>query len=586
MQPVSGDHDSGSDVSSGGGDADCSLRGVAEQSGDPFRLAKGGAAFPAHGVDEHRVEAGASNTEPRSRATAGRYREGQPDPRTGAGVLEGDPAQRARSSRDDGLVQAQPAERRHAGRHHPFAACLIARESGTIHQDHVVSVAGEQQRGGCTARTRAHNDGVGLDHVGTVAEPTVCGRTLRVGPGVDDGSVNFLSGLHGAVALALLPALLFAEEAGVPLPFAPGELVLLIAGLLIASGGLNPYAFIPLAYVACTAGSMIGYSWARAVGDHGLRGLARRLRQQRNLDRVEERLRATGWRGIAISRLIPGLRIYTTLVAGAVRVGRQTFIVAMVTSTVAWIGVFVALGILIGVPVEHFLDRIQKLAVQGALLVAMGVGCYLAVRKTPSSSGAGLVRVPRWVRVVLAALIDIGVVASIVTGLLALGRLFGLGFGSGWVDPVVALLVVGAFYVIVARRSAGATAGEVLLQTSYVSGHGLPLKPRAALAAVRSLVSRSDDELTATGDLLHALGDPTRLCIVTQLLDRPQTLDELAARTKLSAFGVRHQLDRFPATGVLVVSGQESNPTYAVRADLRHVLLQLLAIMESTLTTS
>jgi DNA-binding transcriptional ArsR family regulator len=150
------------------------------------------------------------------------------------------------------------------------------------------------------------------------------------------------------------------------------------------------------------------------------------------------------------------------------------------------------------------------------------------------------------------------------------------------VDPVVALLVVGAFYVIVARRSAGATAGEVLLQTSYVSGHGLPLKPRKALAAVRSLVTRSDDELTATGDLLHALGDPQRLRIVTQLLDGPQTLDELALRSKLSSFEVLHQLDRFQSTGVLVINGQEPNATYAIRADLRHVLLQLLAIMEST----
>lgn len=187
---------------------------------------------------------------------------------------------------------------------------------------------------------------------------------------------------------------------------------------------------------------------------------------------------------------------------------------------------------------------------------------------------------PRWVRVVLAALVDIGVVASIVTGLLALGRLTGVGFGSGWVDAVVVVLVVAAFYVIVARRSAGATAGEVLLQTSYVSGHGLPLKPRAALDAVRSLVSRSNDELTATSDLLHALGDPDRLRIVTQLLDRPQTLDELAARTKLSAFEIRHQLDRFQSTGVLVVSGQEPDMTYAIRPDLRHVLAQLLTIIE------
>jgi membrane protein DedA with SNARE-associated domain len=394
--------------------------------------------------------------------------------------------------------------------------------------------------------------------------------------------VNFLSGLHGAVALALLPALLFAEEAGVPLPFAPGELTLLVAGLLIASGGLNPYAFIPLALIACIAGSLVGYSWARAVGDHALKGLARRLRQQRNLERVEERLRSAGWQGIAVSRLIPGLRIYTTLVAGAVRAPRRSFVLAMISSTIVWVGVYVALGILIGVPVEHFLDQIQKLAVQGAILIVMGVGCYLAVRKTPSSSGAGLVRVPRWVRVLLAALIDVGVVASIVTGLLALGRLLGVGFGSGWVDGIVVLLVVGAFYVVVARRSAGATAGEVLLQTSYISGHGLPLRPRAALDAVRSLVTRSDDELTATGDLLHALGDPDRLRIVTHLLDRPQKLDELAKKSNLSPFEVRHQMDRFESTGVLVVTGQDPDATYSIRSDLRPVLVQLLAIMEST----
>jgi membrane protein DedA with SNARE-associated domain/DNA-binding transcriptional ArsR family regulator len=393
--------------------------------------------------------------------------------------------------------------------------------------------------------------------------------------------VNFLQGLHGAVALALLPALLFAEEAGVPLPFAPGELVLLFGGLLIASGGLNPYAFFPLVLFACISGSLIGYSWARVVGERGLRGLARRLRQQRNLERVEERLRSAGWLKIAICRLIPGLRIYTTLVAGAVRAPRRSFTIAIVTSTVVWVALFVALGMLIGVPVAHFLDRIQKLALEGAILLVIGVGLYLAVRKTPSSSGAGLVRLPRWLRVLLAAGVDIGVVASIVTGLLALGRLLGIGFGSGWLDAVVVLLVVGAFYAVVARRSAGATAGEVLLQTSYVSGVRVPLRPRAALEAVRSLITRPDDELTATGDLLHALGDPDRLRIVTQLLDGPRTVAELATRSKLSAFEVMHQLDRFHSTGVLVTTGQEPDIVYSVRPDLLHVLVELLAIMES-----
>lgn len=398
--------------------------------------------------------------------------------------------------------------------------------------------------------------------------------------------MSFLQGLHGAVALALLSGLLFAEEVGVPLPFAPGELTLLVAGLLIASGGLNPYAFIPLALVACIVGSLVGYSWARVVGDRGLRALAKRLRQQRNLERVERRILSAGWLGIAITRLIPGLRIYTTLVAGAVRAPRRSFIVAMVSSTVVWVGVYVALGVLVGVPVERFLNQVQKLALQGAILIAMGVGCYIAVRKTPASTGAGLVRVPHWVRVVLAVALDVGVVASVITGLLALGRVLGLGFGAGWVDAVVALLVVGAFYVVVARRSGGATVGEVLLQTSYISGKRVPLRPRAALEAVRSLVAGSDDEFSATCDLLRALADPDRLKIATQLLDRPRTLSELATYAGVTPFEVRHLLGRLQIAGVVDVKDDEPDTRYDIRTDLRAALVQLLAALHPTLAAA
>src|ERR1700730_11346312 len=396
--------------------------------------------------------------------------------------------------------------------------------------------------------------------------------------------MSFLQGIHGAVALGLLGGLLFAEEAGVPLPFAPGELTLLVAGLLIASGGLNPALFIPLALVACIAGSLVGYTWARVVGERALRALARRLRQQRNLERVPARMRSAGWLGIGLPRLIPGFRIYTTLVAGAVQVPRRTFIIAMVTSTVVWVGAFTALGVLVGVPVEHLLTQVQQLALQGIILIAMGVGCYIAVRRIPASSGAGLVRLPRWVRVLLAVVLDIGVVASVITGLLALGRLLGLGFGAGWIDPVVALFFVGAFYVIVARRSSGATVGELLLQTSYISGQRMPLRPRAALQAVRALLAGSHDAFSATADLLRALGDPERLRIVTLLLDMPRTLNELASQSGQSAFEVRHQLDRLRAMGVLVVTGDELDPTYGVQADIRPALVQLLAALQPEVT--
>jgi hypothetical protein len=183
------------------------------------------------------------------------------------------------------------------------------------------------------------------------------------------------------------------------------------------------------------------------------------------------------------------------------------------------------------------------------------------------------------VRVVIAAALDIGVVASVSTGLVALGRLLGFGLQAGWVDAVVALFVVAAFYVVIARRSGGATVGEALLQTSYATGQRLALRPRAALRTARSLLSWTREDLTPTTELLHSLSDPDRLRLVSLLLGQPRTVPELATLTRQPPFEVRHQLDRLSATGALLATGEEPGTTYAVRPDLGSVLVELLAVM-------
>jgi DNA-binding transcriptional ArsR family regulator len=290
--------------------------------------------------------------------------------------------------------------------------------------------------------------------------------------------------------------------------------------------------------------------------------------------------------GVALSRLIPGLRIYTTLVAGAVRVRRRTFIAAMVPSTVVWVGVFVALGTVVGIPVEHFFNQVERLAVQGAILIVMGLGGYLAIRRTPPATGAGLVRLPRMVRASIAAAVDIGVIASIVTGLLALGRrLFGIGIGASWLDAVIAMAVAGVVYVVVARRGAGATVGEALLQTSYVSGRQLPRRPQEAWQAARALLSSSPDELRPTADLLRSLADPDRLRLVRHLLDQPRTVEELAALTGSDAFEVRHQLDRLLHAGVLVVQTDDGEAHSQIRPDLLAPLLDFLSVARRPVVT-
>ncbi|MHB8313208.1 MAG: DedA family protein, partial [Candidatus Dormibacteria bacterium] len=281
--------------------------------------------------------------------------------------------------------------------------------------------------------------------------------------------MNFLSGLHGVVAIVLLCSLLFVEEAGVPLPFAPGELTLLAGGLLIAAGGLDPWVFIPLAFAVCVGGAMVGYSWARIVGEHSLTGLAARFHQARALERVAGRIGSAGPVGIGVSRLIPGLRIYTTLVAGAFGVRRRTFLLGLVPSTAVWVVVFVVLGIVVGIPVEHFLNQLARLAVQGAILVVIGVGGYLAIRRAPAREREPLVNLPTWVRTSLALFIDLGVVASILTGLLSIARRFTpTGLVASWADGVVLVAAVAAVYLFITRRGTGATVGEALLHTVYL----------------------------------------------------------------------------------------------------------------------
>lgn len=389
--------------------------------------------------------------------------------------------------------------------------------------------------------------------------------------------MSFLQGLHGAVALALLCSLLFAEEAGVPLPFAPGELVVLTGGLLIATGALDAWLFVLLAIVACITGSLVGYSWARLAGERGLTALARRLHQERAVGRVGDRVRAAGWLGIFVSRLIPGLRIYTTLVAGAVRVRRRDYLVGMSLSTVVWVVAFTALGAAIGIPVEHFLNRVEGVAVEAVVVVVIGVGTYVAVRRTPPVSGAGLVRMPRGVRAAVAAVIDLAVVGSIVTGLLAIGRrVFGLYLGAGWLDAVIALAVVVTLYVVAARRSAGATVGEALLQTSYVSGRGLLHRPSEAWRAARALLSGSDDELSRAAEMLRALGDPGRLRVVRHIVDGPRTVEQLAHALDTEELEVRHRLERLVSARVVLAEGEEPVLTYRVRPELVAGLLDLV----------
>ncbi|HXZ99339.1 MAG TPA: VTT domain-containing protein [Candidatus Binatia bacterium] len=301
-------------------------------------------------------------------------------------------------------------------------------------------------------------------------------------PVAADLSIALLTGLHGAAATVLICSLLLIDEAGVPLFFAPNEVLLMLGGLLLASGGLSPVVFPPLAVLALLAGSFTGFSWARAVGPTHLQTIARRLGGARYYERAVSRASGASPRHLMAARLVPGIRVYVSLAAGAGQMAPGRFLRGNVPAVVAWAAGTMGIGFVAGIPVIHFLGYVQNLALSGAVFILLGFFAWRAVRRAPTNRDArhpgpfaGIRRAHRYV---LAAALDAGIVATLTVGvdLIVLAALHvHIPFvpAESIFEPLTIVASVALFYAVVSRRSsAGRTAGERLLDVGYGRGRG------------------------------------------------------------------------------------------------------------------
>ncbi|HXI97063.1 MAG TPA: DedA family protein, partial [Candidatus Acidoferrum sp.] len=195
-----------------------------------------------------------------------------------------------------------------------------------------------------------------------------------------------------APAVVIICLLLFLEEAGIPLPVAPGEAVLLGAGLLVSAGTEPGWLVIPLAYLSVLAGVATAYSWAHRIGPRRVRSLAHRLHMGGPYDRATSRLRAANSMQIAGSRLLPGLRVYTSLVAGAVGLDRRRFANGVLPASALWVAVFIGLGYFVGARAERLLGYVAGYGLEGGLILMIAIAWVLAARWLPAPRDEETVR--------------------------------------------------------------------------------------------------------------------------------------------------------------------------------------------------
>ena len=170
---------------------------------------------------------------------------------------------------------------------------------------------------------------------------------------------------HGYVVILLI---MIVEEAGIPMPI-PGDGLLLLAGYLVSLGALS----LGGSLVSATAGALIGasilYWFARRGGRALVVRFGRYLRlDERHLNRLSRlfmRLRPVG---PGVARLIPGLRIYASALAGLAAVPYPIFLLNVLWACILWALFFILMGDLVG---ERWRDAARFSGTASAVMVAV-----------------------------------------------------------------------------------------------------------------------------------------------------------------------------------------------------------------------
>jgi len=192
--------------------------------------------------------------------------------------------------------------------------------------------------------------------------------------------ITSIASLSGDLLIAVLAGLVFIEESGIPIPFAPGDLLLIIAGIAIASGTVEPVPMVAALLLATVLGAMVGREVFAAVGRPALMKAADALRFRPALEKATRLLRRGGAPAVFVGRLIPGLRIHTTQVAGVSRMPRLTFAAGLIPSVLVYVALFVGLGALAGQPAVRLFHRAEHRFFVIAVTTLAAVAVVLSVR--------------------------------------------------------------------------------------------------------------------------------------------------------------------------------------------------------------
>lgn len=168
----------------------------------------------------------------------------------------------------------------------------------------------------------------------------------------------------GDIAFWVVLAIIFAECGLLIGFFLPGDSLLFVTGLFIATGaiGINIWAAALLLVIAALFGNVTGYWIGYKAGPALFNKPDSRLFRQEYVDKTHHFFNRYGARAIIMARFVPIVRTFITAVAGIGRMDFRRFLVFSTIGGVLWAAGVTLAGYFLGT-IEFVRDNIELILV-------------------------------------------------------------------------------------------------------------------------------------------------------------------------------------------------------------------------------
>lgn len=168
----------------------------------------------------------------------------------------------------------------------------------------------------------------------------------------------------GPFALIGVCLIIFAECGLLIGFFLPGDSLLFVAGMFVASGSIGAPIWLACLLVGVCAfiGNVTGYWIGSKVGPTLFNKPDSKLFKQEYVDKTHEFFERYGASAIILARFVPIVRTFITAIAGVGQMDKRKFFTYSAVGAVAWAPVLMVLGYFLG-SIPWIKDNIETMAI-------------------------------------------------------------------------------------------------------------------------------------------------------------------------------------------------------------------------------